>query len=55
VWDPSSWTELAGAPDACELLVAHVGLDASAADVRARLEEGYAADLAAEAVTARRG
>ena len=55
VWDPSSWTELAGAPDACELLVAHVGLDVSAADVRASLEEGYAADLAAEAVTAQRG
>ena len=53
VWDPSSWTELAGAPDACELLVAHVGHRRVEADVRASLEEGYAADLAAEAVTAR--
>ena len=55
VWDPSAWNELAGAPDACELLVAHVGLDASAAAVRASLEESYATDLAAEAVIAPRG
>jgi PPOX class probable FMN-dependent enzyme len=47
VWDPSSWAELA-APDACELLVSHLALDASPADVRANLEEGYAHDLQAE-------
>ena len=47
VWDPSSWTELA-APDACELLVFHIGLEVSPADVRANLEEGYAHDLAVE-------
>ena len=47
VWDPASWAELA-APDACELLVSHLALDASPADVRANLEEGYAHDLEAE-------
>ncbi len=47
VWDPASWTELA-APDACELLVSHIGLEVSPADVRANLEEGYAHDLQAE-------
>jgi PPOX class probable FMN-dependent enzyme len=48
VWDPASWAGLAAAPDACELLVSHLTLDVSAADVRANLEEGYAHDLAAE-------
>ena len=28
VWDASSWVELTGAPDACELLISHVGLEA---------------------------
>ena len=48
VWDPSSWEELAAAPDACELLVSHMNLDVAPADVRANLEQGYAHDLAAE-------
>ena len=52
VWDPSSWTELA-APDACELLVSHIGLEVSPADVRANLEEGYAHDLQAEVAVGR--
>jgi PPOX class probable FMN-dependent enzyme len=47
VWDPASWAALA-APDACEVLVSHLALDASPADVRANLEEGYAHDLEAE-------
>jgi hypothetical protein len=42
---------LAAAPDACELLVSHLTLDVSPADVRANLEEGYAHDLAADTVT----
>jgi uncharacterized protein len=48
VWDPASWAEMAAAPDACELLVSHLALDASPADVRANLDEGYAHDLEAE-------
>jgi hypothetical protein len=52
VWDPVSWAELV-APDACELLVSHLALDASPADVRANLEEGYAHDLEAEAAGGR--
>ena len=51
VWDASSWAELNGAPDACELLISHIGLEADAAEVRASLEEGYARDLAEEAVS----
>jgi hypothetical protein len=51
VWEPSSWAELAAAPDACELLVSHLTLDVSPADVRANLEEGYAHDLAADTLT----
>jgi hypothetical protein len=46
------WAELV-APDACELLVSHLALDASPADVRANLEEGYAHDLEAEAAGGR--
>ena len=48
VWDPASWAELAGAPDACELLISHIGLEVGPADVRASLEDNYAQDLAAE-------
>ena len=49
LWDPSWWDELTGAPDACEVLIGHIGLDASVADVRSSLEEGYAHDLGLEA------
>jgi hypothetical protein len=48
VWDPASWAALAGAPDACELLISHIGLDLAPVEVRASLEEGYAHDLAEE-------
>ena len=51
VWDASSWVELTGAPDACELLISHIGLEAEPAEVRASLEEGYARDLAEEAAS----
>ena len=47
VWDATSWGELA-APDACELLVDHVGLDATPGDVRTLLENSYRTDLDAE-------
>ena len=50
VWDTGSWGELTGAPDACELLISHVGLDAEPAEVRASMEEEYALDLAEESV-----
>ncbi len=52
VWDVRLWAELTGAPDACEVLISHVGLDADPAEIRASLEETYARDLAEETVTA---
>ncbi|MPY92849.1 MAG: pyridoxamine 5'-phosphate oxidase family protein [Acidimicrobiia bacterium] len=48
VWDAGSWAGHAGAPDACVLLVEGLGLDATAEEVRASLEKGYAHDLEAE-------
>ncbi len=50
VWDPASWEALSGAPDACDLLINHIGLDVEASAVRASLEESYQRDLAAESV-----
>lgn len=45
LWDPSTWRP-AAAPDPMQLFVDHLGLDATAADVEADLEAGYAAGLA---------
>jgi PPOX class probable FMN-dependent enzyme len=50
VWDAESWAEVGLAPDACDLLIAHIGLDAEANDIRASLEESYRRDLAADSV-----
>jgi PPOX class probable FMN-dependent enzyme len=46
VWDPASWTELAGAPDGCDLIVSHLGLEQSPAELRASFEQGYEKGLA---------
>ena len=50
VWDAAAWAELAAAPDACELLISHVGLDTDPAEMRANLEESYERELAEETV-----
>ena len=47
VWDAASWDEIA-APDVCELIVGHVGLDVTPGDVRTLLEDSYRKDLEAE-------
>jgi hypothetical protein len=47
VWDPASWGELA-APDACDVLVDHMGLTADPAEIRVSLERGYRLDLEGE-------
>lgn len=53
VWDPVSWNSHGGAPDAVDLLSEVLGEELPAAgltaeDLRGRLEDGYAADLAEE-------
>jgi PPOX class probable FMN-dependent enzyme len=48
VWDPQSWTELADAPDICEVIIEQIGLGAEPEVVRRDLEAGYAHDLTAE-------
>ncbi len=47
VWDPSSWPEL-DAPDACEILIANLGLDMDVATMREQREARYARDLQAD-------
>jgi PPOX class probable FMN-dependent enzyme len=47
VWEPASWMP-DGAPSAAELLTCHIELDATAEQLAADLEKGYAHDLAAE-------
>jgi hypothetical protein len=47
VWDPSSWPEL-DAPDACEILIANLGLDMDVDTMRERREANYARDLQAD-------
>lgn len=46
VWDPSSWSEYADAPDGCDLIVSHLDMTQTAAELRPSFEEGYARDLA---------
>jgi len=48
VWDPSSWAALAEQPDGASILACQFSMDADAGQLRARLEAGYAADLAAD-------
>jgi PPOX class probable FMN-dependent enzyme len=47
VWEPGSWAPDA-APSAAELLTCHIELEATAEQLAANLEAGYAHDLAAE-------
>jgi PPOX class probable FMN-dependent enzyme len=46
VWDPSTWSEYEGAPDGCDLIVSHLDMTKTAAELRPSFEEGYASDLA---------
>ena len=46
VWDAASWADYDGAPDGCDLIIAHIGLDKSTAELRASFEAGYAQQLA---------
>jgi PPOX class probable FMN-dependent enzyme len=46
LWDPASWAELAGAPDGCDLIASHLGLEQSPAELRASFEQGYEKGLA---------
>ena len=46
VWDPAAWVELAGAPDGCDLIVSHLGLEQSPTELRASFEQGYEKGLA---------
>ncbi len=48
VWDPSSWAAGAALPDHVNTLISAIGLDATADEIRAGLEQGYAADLEAD-------
>ncbi len=51
LWDPSSWADLADAPDGAEILLCQKVVEGVGADViRADLERGYAHDLDAERV-----
>ena len=46
VWDAVSWADYDGAPDGCDLIVSHLGLEQSAAELRVSFEVGYAKQLA---------
>ena len=46
VWDPAAWAALAETPDGAEILACQFTMDANG--VRGALQEGYAADLAAD-------
>jgi PPOX class probable FMN-dependent enzyme len=49
VWDPSSWDDLADAPDALDVLSAQGLVATNDAATRTHLEQGYADDLAHDA------
>jgi PPOX class probable FMN-dependent enzyme len=48
VWDPASWAALGEQPDGASILACQFDIGADADQLRARLETGYAADLAAD-------
>jgi uncharacterized protein len=48
MWDPEAWAELADTPDGAAILSCQVVADASAEQIRALLDDGYEAELAAE-------
>ena len=52
LWDPTTWPELADAPDGADILVCQsLGGGWNAERIRASLEQGYEADLSAEVPT----
>jgi hypothetical protein len=48
VWEPDSWADHAGVPDGCDLIVSHLEMTKTAAELRPSFEEGYARDLASD-------
>ena len=46
VWDPASWPAEGGAPDGCDLIVSHLQLSQTPAELREGFEEGYRRSLA---------
>jgi PPOX class probable FMN-dependent enzyme len=48
VWDAASWADYAGVPDGCDLIVSHLQLQKSPAELREGFEQGYDRDLAAD-------
>ena len=46
VWEPASWPAEGGAPDGCDLIVSHLQLPQTAAELREGFEEGYRRGLA---------
>ena len=46
VWDPASWSDYDGAPDGCDLIVSHLGLDKTPEEIRVGFEAGYTKQLA---------
>jgi uncharacterized protein len=46
VWQPESWPAEGVAPDGCDLIVSHLALEQSAAELRVGFEEGYRKSLA---------
>ena len=48
VWDPAAWDELSDAPDGLDVLAAQGLVATNDASTREYLEQGYAADLAAD-------
>jgi PPOX class probable FMN-dependent enzyme len=48
VWDVASWSELADAPDICDVIIEQIGLEAPPEVIRRDLEAGYVQDLEGE-------
>jgi len=46
VWDPASWPAEGGAPDGCDLIVSHLQLSQTPAELREGFEEGCRRSLA---------
>jgi len=46
LWEPESWSDYAGAPDGCDLIISQMQLTHDPAQIRAGFEEGYRQGLA---------
>ena len=46
LWEPESWSDYAGAPDGCDLIISQMQLTHDPARIRAGFEEGYRQGLA---------